>query len=56
MPKFTVAVIRTGYASLDIEVEANSEQEAEDKALEEAGSHVFSEHNSEYTTDGIYRS
>jgi hypothetical protein len=54
--KYTVAVIRTGYACKDIEVEAESEAEAEEIALEEAGGHSFSEHHSEYSTDGVFES
>jgi len=52
MPKYKVTIIRTGYASLDIEMEAETQIEAEDKALEDAGNHLFSEHSSEYSIDG----
>ena len=51
--KYTVSVTRIGYAHLDIEVEASSPDEAEDKALDQAGNHLFSEHSSEYETHGV---
>ena len=56
MGKYTVAVVRTAYACLDIEVEAENEKEAEEKALEQAGNHVFREHDADYSTDGVYES
>ena len=51
--KYTVSVTRIGYAHLDIEVEASSPEEAEQKALDEAGNHLFSEHSSDYEAHGV---
>ena len=48
MPKFQIEVIRIGYALREIEVEADTRQEADRKALDEAPSCLFSEHHSEY--------
>jgi hypothetical protein len=56
MAKYTVSVVRTAYACMDIEVEAENEKEAREKALEEAGNHVFNEHDADYLTDGVWLS
>ena len=53
MPKFTVAVIRIGYACHDMEVEAANEEEAKEVALDHAGGESFSEHHSEYKVDYV---
>ena len=53
MPKFTVAVIRIGYACKDMEVEAANEEEAKEVALDHAGNESFSEHHSEYEVDYV---
>jgi len=53
MPKFTVAVIRIGYACRDMEVEAANEEEAKEVALDHAGGESFSEHHSEYKVDHV---
>jgi len=55
MPKFSVNVVRIGYASMDIEVEADTEELAMDKALDTAGNHLFSEHSSEYEAESVVR-
>lgn len=52
MPKFKGTVCRTSYAFRDIEVEANTEEEAREKMLDEAGDYEYSEKSSEYTLDG----
>lgn len=52
MPKYKVSVYRIGYAHLDIEVEADNPNAAEDLAVEKAGDHVFSEHDADYKADG----
>lgn len=52
MKTFKVDVIRTGYASRTIEVQAETEEQANEKALDEAGDHEYSEHSSEYTVNG----
>lgn len=51
--KYTVLVIRTSYGNREIEVEADSEEGAREKALEEAGNHEFSEHTAEYEVDYV---
>lgn len=51
--KYFVSVTRIGYASAHFEIEASSEKEAQDLALEAAGNHVFSEHSSEYDIDYV---
>jgi propanediol dehydratase large subunit len=50
--KFSIPVIRSGFACRNIEVEATSQEEAENLALDEAGNYEFSEHTSEYDIDG----
>ncbi len=49
--KFSIPVIRSGFACRNIEVEATSQEEAENLALDEAGNYEFSEHTSEYEVD-----
>lgn len=51
--EYEVKVCRTGYGFTTIEVTARSAQEAEEKALNEAGDHSYSEKSSEYTSDGV---
>lgn len=46
--KYKVKVTRTGYSVSTFDVEANSPEEAEDKALNKAYNTVFSEYNSDY--------
>ena len=53
MPKFTVPVCRIGYSIKEIEVDANSQEEADRLALEQAPSELFgSEHASDYQLEG----
>jgi hypothetical protein len=52
MKKFTVKVCRISYGFNDIEVDAETPEQAEELALENAGDYLFSEKSSEYTTDG----
>jgi len=51
MAKYKATVCRTAYGFTDIEVEANSKEEAEKKILDEAGDHLYSEKSSEFTLD-----
>ena len=51
--KYIVSVTRIGYGGLDLEVEADSEAKAKEIALDQAGSHAFSEHHSEYQVDQV---
>lgn len=53
--KYTVIVNRIGYAQTDIEVEASSEDEARQKALDKAGNVEFREHDADYEVDGVIR-
>jgi acyl-CoA hydrolase len=55
MAKFNVNVVRIGYASMDIEVEADTEELAKEKALDAAGNLLFSEHSSEYEAESVVR-
>lgn len=45
---YSVPVVRIGYGFKNIEVEANSQEEAEQLALDEAGDHEYSEKESQY--------
>lgn len=47
--KFTITVMRTAYAFHEIEVEANNVKDAEEKALNEAGDHEYSEKSADYS-------
>jgi hypothetical protein len=49
LKKYRVPVCRIGYGHADIEVTARNDKEAEAKAIEKAGNHLFSENSSEYT-------
>ncbi len=53
MRKFNVVVSRIGYASRQIEVEAESEEQAKLKAIDEAGDYEFSEHDADYSVDAV---
>mgnify|MGYP000299390291 CR=1 FL=1 len=48
MPTFNVNICRIGYSTKDIEVEADTQEEANEKALEAAGNHEFNEKESDY--------
>src|SRR4051794_5899035 len=50
--KFPVEVVRIGYATKTIEVEAASKEEAQTTALDVAGNESFNEHASEYKLVG----
>lgn len=52
MAKYKATVCRTSYGFTDIEVEANNQEEAEQKILDEAGDHNYSEKTADYTLDG----
>ena len=54
--KWKVDVLRIGYGRKEIEVEADSADEAKSKALDEAGNQEFSEHHSDYKADETIRS
>lgn len=50
---YQVEVCRISYGFRTIEVEADSPEEAQKKARDEAGDYVFSEKSSEYTTGSV---
>lgn len=49
--KYEVGVIRIGYGHTSFIVEADSEEQAGERALEEAGDHEFTENSSDYELD-----
>lgn len=49
--KFHVKINRIGYASKTIEVYADSQERANELALDEAGDHEYNEHTSDYELD-----
>lgn len=51
--KYQVSLVRIGYGFNTIEIEAESEGEARDKALDQAGDHEYSEKTAEYDIDTI---
>jgi len=51
--KFNVNVSRSSFSEADFEVEAESYDEAEIKALDLAKNHEFSEYESEYNVEAI---
>lgn len=53
MKKFTVTVTRISYSSKEIEVEAENEDDAKEKALDEAGDHEFSEKDADYKVEHV---
>lgn len=52
MKKFIIPVARIGYGFANIEVDANSQKEAEEQALDVAGDHEFAEKSSDYEIEG----
>lgn len=52
--EWTASVCRTGYGFANVTVRARTQAEAEDKALDMAGDHQFSEKASEYEVDWVY--
>jgi len=53
MNKYEVDVTRTGYGSRVLDIEADSEEEAREKALIVAGNYEFSEKDSSYSVEGV---
>ena len=53
MAKFKIEVARISYASRIIEIEADTEEQAKEKAIDEAGNYEFSEHDADYKTEWI---
>jgi hypothetical protein len=52
---YNVEMCRIGYGSRVIAVKAQSEKEASEKALDEAGDHEYSEKSSEYEVQGVWK-
>jgi hypothetical protein len=52
---YNVEMCRIGYGSRVIVVKARSEEEASEKALDEAGDHEYSEKSSEYEVQGVWK-
>lgn len=53
MKKFYVGIYRTSYAFDRFEVEAENEEEAKEKAMQEAHNTCFSEDDAEYSIDSV---
>lgn len=53
--KFSIPVVRIGYGFKTIEVEADSQEEAEELALDEAGDYEYSEKESQYEIENSPR-
>lgn len=51
--RFKVTVVRTSYARKDIVVEAKDADEARRLGLDQAGSHLFSEHDADYDVEHV---
>ena len=49
--KYSINLVRIGYAFTSVEVEATSQREAEEKALDMAGDLDYSEKDAEYKID-----
>jgi hypothetical protein len=49
--KYIVGVVRIGYSFHDIEVEADNEDMAQERALSVAGNYEYTEKHSEYEVD-----
>lgn len=53
MKKFEVLVSRISYASHIIKVEAENEEKAKEKAIDEAGDIEFNDHDADYVADSV---
>lgn len=53
MKTFKVKVCRISYSFADIEIQANNQSEAEEKALDDAGEHDFCESDYEYKIENL---
>jgi hypothetical protein len=49
--KYKVTIVRTSYSTKEFEVDAESEQDATDKALQEACNTVFSDDSADYDVE-----
>jgi len=55
MAKYKVTVLRTDYSSVEVEVEAVSQLQAEYEALKIAGDLVFERGNAEYEVEDVVK-
>lgn len=55
MKKYIVSMLRISYALQDIPIEANSMEEAADKALDIARNFEYSEFNAVYEVEGVLK-
>jgi hypothetical protein len=53
LKKYRIHVCRTGYGHADFKVEAHNKIAAKQKALDQAGNHLFSENDSEYSCEDV---
>lgn len=53
--KFKVNICRIGYSHKEIEVEAENEEQAKEKALDTAGNFEFSENHADYEAGEVYK-
>jgi hypothetical protein len=53
MKKFTVSVLRIGYAWRDIEITAATEEEARATALDVCGDYEYSEKDADYSIEEV---
>ncbi len=53
MPKFKVNLVRVGYGFTTVEVKAPSQEEANEIALDDAGSQSYSENSSDYFVEDM---
>ncbi len=51
MTKYRVLIERISYAYREIEIEAESQEQAEEKAHEVSGNYEYREHTAEYTVN-----
>jgi hypothetical protein len=51
--EYEVLVTRTSYSSLHIKVTARSADEAQKRALEQAGNFSYSEHDADYDAESV---
>lgn len=54
--KYDVEITRISYATITFTVEASSEEEAKDLAMDEAYNTSFDEDTAEYEIDDVYES
>jgi hypothetical protein len=53
MATFKIEVVRISYGFKTIEVQADNLEDAQNKALDDAGNYEFTESSAEYELDGV---